>query len=71
MLKSSEQLKCFYQYLAAKGNGAELPLVFWLAVEDMKDCIDDEKSRAAKIRRIKRRFFLNTPAELSKRMVAI
>lgn len=68
MLKSSEQLKAFYQYLAMKGNGAEIPLVFWLAVEDMKDCMDDEKSHAAKIRRIKRRFFSSAPAELSKKI---
>lgn len=31
--------------------------MFWLAVEDLKDTIDSERTCAAKIRRIKRRFF--------------
>lgn len=44
-----------------------MPLVFWLAVEDMKDTLhhDDEKQQAVKIRRIKRRFFTDAAAELS------
>ena len=67
LLRNSLQLRGFYQYLISKGNGAEVPLVFWLAVEDMKDTLhhDDEKQQAVKIRRIKRRFFTDAAAELS------
>ena len=41
----------------AHGNGIEICLVFWLAVEDMKDSIGNERTCTTKIRRIKRRFF--------------
>ena len=57
MLKSSEHLESFYHFLASHGNGVEMGLVFWLAVEDMKDSIADKKMCSTKIRRIMRRFF--------------
>lgn len=57
MMKSSEHLESFYQFLSTFGNGADMSIVFWLAIEDMKDSIGDEKSCATKIRRIMRRFF--------------
>lgn len=57
MMKSSEHLESFYQFLSTLGNGADMSIVFWLAVEDMKDTIADENSCTTKIRRIMRRFF--------------
>ena len=57
MMKDPEHLESFYNFLASHGNGVEMTLVFWLAVEDMKDSIGMEKNCKNKIRRIMRRFF--------------
>ena len=58
MLRSNDHIESFYNFLTSNGNGGiEMSLVFWLAVEDMKDSIGDCGNCRAKIRRIMRRFF--------------
>jgi hypothetical protein len=57
MMKTVEHLECFYHFLSMLGNGVETNVVFWLAIEDMKDSIGDPKMSLTKIRRIMRRFF--------------
>ena len=47
------------------GNGVELNVVFWLAIEDMKDSIGDTKMCNTKIRRIMRRFFKTEGIDIS------
>ena len=60
MLKSMAHLECFYHFLCSLGIGVEVNIVFWLAVEDMKDVIGDTRLCNTKIRRIMRRFFKET-----------
>lgn len=60
MLKSMNHLECFYHFLCSFCNGVETLIVFWLAVEDMKDAIGDTRVCNTKIRRIMRRFFKET-----------
>ncbi len=57
MMKDTDHIECFYNFLASNGNGAEMGLVFWLAIEDMKDSIGDPNNCRIKMRRIMRRFF--------------
>lgn len=57
MMKTPGHLEYFYHFLSMLGNGVEMNVVFWLAIEDMKDSIGDTKACATKIRRIMRRFF--------------
>ncbi len=57
MLRNNDHIESFYNFLASNGNGVEMTLVFWLAVEDMKDSIGDCGNCKVKIRRIMRRFF--------------
>lgn len=57
MMRNVNHLESFYHFLCSIGNGVETNIIFWLAIEDMKDAIGDSKLCATKIRRIMRRFF--------------
>lgn len=57
MMKDPDHIESFYNFLASNVNGTEMELVFWLAIEDMKDSIGDTNNCKVKIRRIMRRFF--------------
>lgn len=57
MLKNPDHIESFYNFLCSNGNGAEMGLVFWLSIEDLKDSIGDPNNFKIKTRRIMRRFF--------------
>ena len=65
MMREAQHLECFYHFLSMLGNGVELNVVFWLAIEDMKDSIGDTKMCNTKIRRIMRRFFKTEGIDIS------
>ena len=56
MLKDREQLEYFRHILLMHGVSAEVPLEFWIAVEDLKHTMGNKRLFKSKLRRIKERF---------------
>ena len=56
IIKDSDQLQQFYQYLS--DHGGEVQLQFWLAVEDLRTTATTTNCR--KVERIVNNFFSNT-----------
>ena len=61
MLKGPEHLESFHHFLMSQGNNAEMQLLFWVAVENMKSSMSNRKTYRktcnSKMRRIQQRFF--------------
>ncbi len=65
VLKDPEQLEFFRHFLQQHGGGAEVQLLFWTAVEDMKSSMGNERTCRSKTRTIQQRFFHSGTAERS------
>lgn len=59
VMKDRNQLEFFRHYLIMHGANAEMPLQFWIAIEDLKSSLDNKKAFSSKLRRIQERFFVS------------
>lgn len=60
ILKCDQHFKNFHTFLERQGEGVENLLSFWMAVERMKDVLDDEKKCATRVQQIMTKFFSKT-----------
>ena len=51
VLKDREQLEYFCHFLLMHGVSAEVPLEFWIAVEDLKHTVGNKRLFKSKLRR--------------------
>ena len=58
ILRDKEHMEYFRDFLATKGEAkANVPLQFWLAVEDLKNSVHSKQKYSYKLKKIKDRFF--------------
>ena len=56
IVKDCEQLRVFREFLAAQGHGGEVQLLFWLAVEDLRETSTNSRACPRKMERIVKHF---------------
>lgn len=57
VLRDKEHLEYFRNFLASKGAVAsDMPIQFWLAVEELKRCVHNRMLYLEKLRKIEERF---------------
>ena len=66
MLRDPEHLEYFHHFLVLQGGNAEMQLLFWRAVEDMKASLGHKRACNSKMKRILRKFFSSGSADRSK-----
>ena len=55
-MKDCEQLRVFREFLAAQGHGSEVQLLFWLAMEDLRETSTNSRACPRKMERIVKYF---------------
>lgn len=59
MVKDCEQLRQFREFLARQGRDSEVQLLFWLALEDLRETSPNSRACQRKMERITRNFIKN------------
>lgn len=59
MVKDCEQLRQFREFLARQGRDSEVQLLFWLALEDLRETSPNSRACQRKMERIIRNFINN------------
>ena len=59
MVKDCEQLRQFREFLARQRRDSEVQLLFWLALEDLRETSPNSRACQGKMERIVRNFIKN------------
>ena len=69
-MKDCEQLKQFWEFLAAQGRGCETQLLFWLAMEDLRETPAHSRASPRKMERIIQHFLQNSDTKKCRSSIA-